>query len=64
MIVPVGVLPEEQFTVALNVMFWPGRAGFTDEVRVVVEGDTPLPDRATVRRLLLVLLEMFKLPLR
>jgi hypothetical protein len=53
--VPVGVKLEEQLTTAVKTMLCPNNAGFTDELKLVVVGDTPLPARPTVNVPLLVL---------
>jgi hypothetical protein len=53
--VPVGATLEEQFTVALKTMLCPNKAGFAEEVMLVVEGDTPFPLRPAVKVPLLVL---------
>jgi hypothetical protein len=52
--VPVGAL-EEQFTVAVKTILCPNNAGFADDVKLVVVGDTPFPLRLTVNVPLLVL---------
>ena len=54
--VPVGgATLEEQLTAAVKTMFCPNNAGFGDEVKLVVEGDAPLPVRPTVNKPLVVL---------
>jgi hypothetical protein len=54
--VPVGgATIEEQLTAAVKTTLWPNNAGFADEVKLVVVGDTPFPLRLTVNRPLLVL---------
>jgi hypothetical protein len=53
--VPVGATLEEQLTTAVKTMLCPNNAGFTDELKLVVEGDTPLPVRFTANVPTLVL---------
>jgi hypothetical protein len=53
--VPVGATLEEQLTAAVKTTLCPYNAGLTDVLKLVVEGETPLPVRPTVNVPLLVL---------
>ena len=51
---PVGT-DEEELTLAVKVIFCPNTDGLTDEAKVVVEGETAVPPRDTVRTLVVLL---------
>lgn len=53
--VPVGATLEEHLTVAVKTMLCPNVDGFTDELKLVVDADTPLPLRLTFNVPVLVL---------